>query len=121
MGKDKIIGLILLVACGAILGLYSYIVWVDFALYQIEAALPLDPGIPWVWFAGWAEPFISWELAIIGPVFLAIVVVLIIGIWIGYSMLTTPPPVPLEELEEELEAEEAEAEKEKEKEKEKSE
>jgi len=31
-----------------------------------------------------------------------IVVILILGIamWIGWTMLTTPPPVPLEELEE---------------------
>ncbi|MFX0101952.1 MAG: hypothetical protein ACFFCS_20470 [Candidatus Hodarchaeota archaeon] len=110
MGKDKIIGAVLLAACAAILGLYTYGLWIDFAHYKLD----LNPGtIPWSWFETWPGLFFSWEIAIILPVYLAIVVVLIIGIWIGYSMLTTPPPVPLEELEEELEAEEAEAAKEK--------
>lgn len=112
MGKDKIIGAILLAACAAILGLYTYFLWVDFAQYQY-ALDPNPENIPWAWFASWPPSLVSWELCIILPVFLAIVVILVIGIWIGYSMLTTPPPVPLEELEEELEAEEAEAAKEK--------
>ena len=110
MGKDKIIGAVLLAACAAILGIYTYNLWADFANYQVYDAG--NAAIPWTWFADWPS-FISWEISVILPVFLAIVVVLVIGIWIGYSMLTTPPPVPLEELEEELEAEEAEAAKEK--------
>ncbi|RLI29154.1 transcriptional regulator [Candidatus Bathyarchaeota archaeon] len=38
-----------------------------------------------------------WLVAI--PVFLAFVVVLGIGAWIGWTMATTPPPKPIEEIE----------------------
>jgi len=48
----------------------------------------------------------SWELFVVAPLWLIVVLIAIIAIWIGYSMLTTPAPVPLEELEEELAAEE---------------
>ncbi len=38
-----------------------------------------------------------WLIAI--PVFIAVVAVLAIGAWIGWTMATTPPPKPIEELE----------------------
>ncbi len=49
----------------------------------------------------------NWKWGLALPIYLIVVVICLIAVWIGYSMLTTPPPVPLEELEEELEAEEA--------------
>ncbi len=49
----------------------------------------------------------NWKWALAIPIYLIVVVICLIAVWIGWSMLTTPPPVPLEELEEELEAEEA--------------
>jgi formate hydrogenlyase subunit 3/multisubunit Na+/H+ antiporter MnhD subunit len=36
----------------------------------------------------------EWAVAI--PVFLFVVAVLVICMWIGWTMLTTPPPAPLE-------------------------
>ncbi len=49
----------------------------------------------------------SWKWGLAIPIYLIVIVICLIAVWIGYSMVTTPPPVPLEELEEELEAEEA--------------
>ncbi len=49
----------------------------------------------------------NWKWALALPIYLIVVVICLIAVWIGWSMVTTPPPVPLEELEEELEAEEA--------------
>jgi predicted DNA-binding transcriptional regulator len=37
---------------------------------------------------------------------LALTLVLVIGMWIGWTMFTTPPPVPFEELEKEEERKE---------------
>jgi len=43
------------------------------------------------------------------PVYMALVAVLVIGAWIGWTMATTPPPKPIEEIEtEEKPAEEKE-------------
>lgn len=44
----------------------------------------------------------SWTLSfwlIVIPVYLAFVLILGIGAWIGWTMATTPPPKPIEELE----------------------
>jgi len=38
--------------------------------------------------------------AVILPIWIAALLILVIAMWIGWTMLTTPPPVPLEELEE---------------------
>jgi ABC-type dipeptide/oligopeptide/nickel transport system permease component len=46
-------------------------------------------------------PIAQWLIAI--PVFLAFVLILGIGAWIGWTMATTPPPKPIEELETEKE------------------
>lgn len=43
----------------------------------------------------WSIAF--WLIAI--PVFLAFILILGIGAWIGWTMATTPPPKPIEELE----------------------
>jgi uncharacterized membrane protein len=43
-----------------------------------------------------AETFRLW-MAII-PVFIAFVVIMFIGAWIGWTMATTPPPKPIEEI-----------------------
>jgi len=49
---------------------------------------------------------LSWQVQftlVAIPVFLALVVVLFIGAWIGWTMATTPPPKPIEELTGEME------------------
>ncbi len=51
----------------------------------------------------------SWSLAfwlIVIPVYLAFILILGIGAWIGWTMATTPPPKPIEELETEEKKEE---------------
>jgi len=52
-------------------------------------------------------------LLVIVPVYIALVVVLAIGAWIGWTMATTPPPKPIEEIEAEEKVEEEKAEEEK--------
>jgi len=47
------------------------------------------------------------------PVYIAFIVVLAIGAWIGWTMATTPPPKPIMEFEAEETVEEEEAEEEK--------
>jgi Na+-transporting methylmalonyl-CoA/oxaloacetate decarboxylase gamma subunit len=47
---------------------------------------------------------IAWLVAI--PVLIALVAVLGIGAWIGWTMATTPPPKPIEEIEAEEKKEE---------------
>ncbi|MCW3981822.1 MAG: transcriptional regulator [Candidatus Bathyarchaeota archaeon] len=58
------------------------------------------------WFG---DPFSGWDLAfwlIAIPVYLAFILILGIGAWIGWTMATTPPPKPIEELEAEEKEEE---------------
>jgi len=52
-----------------------------------------------------------WLVAI--PVLIALVAILGIGAWIGWTMATTPPPKPIEEIEAEEKKEEEKAEEEK--------
>ncbi len=53
---------------------------------------------------GQAWPLPMWLIAI--PVYLAFILILGIGAWIGWTMATTPPPKPIEELEAEEKKEE---------------
>ena len=50
---------------------------------------------------GWSIEF--WLIAL--PVFIAFIVILGIGAWIGWTMATTPPPKPIEEITGEMETE----------------
>jgi hypothetical protein len=72
----------------------------------MESVMRIPGGIDLTstWFFG--LDILSWELMVVLPMWLLVILISIIAIWIGYSMLTTPAPVPLEELEEELAAEE---------------
>jgi hypothetical protein len=103
MSKDKIIGLIILVGAAILLVFYTlWLVggWIQDVMDHNDVMYPVVSWIPGI-------PGLPWTLAVVAPLWIVAVLVLAIAIWIGYSMLTTPPPVPLEELEEELEAEEA--------------
>ncbi|UYP47291.1 hypothetical protein NEF87_003576 [Candidatus Lokiarchaeum ossiferum] len=92
MGKDKAFGIVILLIGLAMSVLY--IIWGPLDLINDGATT----GI-------WA--FFDWRWAVVVPMTLAVIMIGLLAMWIGYSMITTPPPVPLEELEEELEAEEA--------------
>jgi len=108
MAKDKIIGLIIMIVGVLLAILYTLASVVDLYLQSsIGGNNPQGfvlPFLPWDLF--------DWQLAVVLPLWLIMMLISIIAIWIGWSMLTTPAPVPLEELEEELEAEEAEVEEE---------
>jgi len=87
VSKDQAIGWLIFVAC-AVVGLgYSA------ALYVYEHLRLLLIAV---------------------PVYIAFIVVLAIGAWIGWTMATTPPPKPIEEIEAEEKEEEEKAEEEKE-------
>ena len=105
MSKDKIIGLIIL--AGAAILLIFYTCWLVGG--WIHSPIGMDSNDAFYSWVSWIPgiPGLPWTLAVVAPLWIVAVLVLAIAMWIGYSMLTTPPPVPLEELEEELEAEEA--------------
>ncbi|GAB4316737.1 MAG: hypothetical protein Kow0069_19130 [Promethearchaeota archaeon] len=102
MAKDKLYGLIILVVAAAVLVLYTLYTVVDWYL-QTYAGAPLGLPSP----IGALENVFNWQFMVLAPMWLIVVLICVIAIWIGYSMLTTPPPVPLDELEAELEAEES--------------
>jgi len=77
--NDKSLGII--IATLGIGGMISYFIW---------AFGPSLPGVNEV-----VTPEIS-EWAYKLPVLLAVYVALVIIVWIGYTMATTPPPLPLE-------------------------
>ncbi len=82
MSKDQLYGgLILLVS------LIITIVYIAaFFANSVSAIFPAWPtGLGW------------WAVAI--PVFLFVLAVLAIAMWIGWTMLTTPPPAPIEDIE----------------------
>jgi len=106
MGKDKIIGAVVMIV-GILIGIF-------YTLGSI-VDLVMESTFLGVTVGGFEIPLLtqlltvdifSWELFVVAPLWLIVVLIAIIAVWIGYSMLTTPAPVPLEELEEELAAEE---------------
>ncbi|MDH5460164.1 MAG: transcriptional regulator [Candidatus Bathyarchaeota archaeon] len=49
---------------------------------------------------------LDWEIQftlVVIPVFVALIAVMAIGAWIGWTMATTPPPKPIEEITSEIE------------------
>jgi len=97
MAKDKILGVILLVLGAIIIVFYTLIGPVDLILESLGSDA-----------MGWLRnvPGFNWKFSVVVPMWIVVLLVCVVMIWIGYSMITTPPPVPLEELEEELEREE---------------
>ena len=56
-------------------------------------------------FPAWPASLAWWAIAI--PIFLLVLAVSIIAMWIGWTMLTTPPPAPIEDIEAESADEES--------------
>ncbi len=105
MAKDKVIGALVIILGLAIAVIYTLGSVVDlFMMSTLGGSNPNGLDLTSSWLGG--IDLFSWELFIVLPIWLLVVLISIIAIWIGYSMLTTPAPVPLEELEEELAAEE---------------
>ena len=89
MAKDKAYGVAIFIV--AIIVIIGYTYWVMVIPFGWQF-LPLGDAL-------WTNYL--WALAI--PLWIAIVGILGIAAWIGYTMMTTPPPIPIEELEEEME------------------
>ncbi len=53
----------------------------------------LFPGVFGSMFA-WVAQYSEWAIKL--PVMAAVYMILLIVLWIGYTMATTPPPVPLD-------------------------
>ncbi|MFX1496593.1 MAG: hypothetical protein ACFFBH_03610 [Promethearchaeota archaeon] len=105
MAKDKIIGAIVL-----ILGIFIAVVYTMGSIVDLWfQTWGNNPNWAVHIFGSFLGGLLSWELFVVIPIWLIVILICIIAIWIGYSMLTTPAPVPLEELEEELAAEEGES------------
>lgn len=96
VSKDQAIGALIFIVCIIVI-----IVYLVALFYPWQEAVPLTHDVRY-WLA---------EI----PVLIAVVAVLGIGAWIGWTMATTPPPKPIEEIEaEEKKEEEKTAEEEKE-------
>jgi predicted DNA-binding transcriptional regulator len=104
VSKDQGIGGLIFIVCVVII--IGYIVTL-FAPWWVVNTLKIG-----------SESGIRYWLAEI-PVLVAVVAVLAIGAWIGWTMATTPPPKPIEEIEAEEKKEEEKEKPEEEKEEEK--
>jgi hypothetical protein len=103
MAKDKIIGFLIFILGLLFLIYYTWNVIVIAAFGHFwPSFLAFIPHIAeWSAAPALMPPSWYWFLAI--PIWLALTLVLVIGMWIGWTMFTTPPPVPFEELEKEEE------------------
>ena len=89
MSKDQAIGGAILVVCLLVAIVYAVVLL----------------------FPGWTVELLNLDLAgetlrlyaVAVPVFIALIAILFIGAWIGWTMATTPPPKPIEEITSEIE------------------
>jgi hypothetical protein len=110
VSKDQGIGGLIFIVCAVIA--ISYIVTLFYPSWLGAFGLS-DDTLKWM---GEAQ---FWVVAV--PVFIAFIAVMGIGMWIGWTMATTPPPKPIEEITSELEEEEEATEEEAEEDKEETE
>ncbi len=91
VSKDQGIGGIIFIVCAVVAILYIvtlfYPQWLEVVGIQSELS-----------------EIRLWVIAV--PVFIAFVAVMGIGMWIGWTMATTPPPKPIEEITSEIEEKE---------------
>jgi len=99
VSKDQAIGGVIFIVC--VIVAIGYFVALAFTPDVITLL-----GLKWdIWHA---------RVALIAiPMAIALIAILGIGAWIGWTMATTPPPKPIEELEAEEKKEEEKAEEEK--------
>ncbi|MHA2020525.1 MAG: hypothetical protein ACW96N_02345 [Candidatus Thorarchaeota archaeon] len=97
MGKEKILG--------ALIFLFAFLV----LLYYTWALVLVQNGITGPGITGWVEsifPSGFWHdfflpdpmFLVILPIWAAAVLIMVIAMWIGWTMLTTPAPEPLEDF-----------------------
>ncbi|MFX0079053.1 MAG: hypothetical protein ACFE8O_07415 [Candidatus Hermodarchaeota archaeon] len=107
MARDKFYGFLILLFSILIVLYYTYWALVyPFMFYTVNPTGTYPTTHPWWQFFFWIPVLVEPYFAVAIPMWLAIMLVLFIVAWIGWTMLTTPPPIPLEEIEEEEEAKE---------------
>ena len=99
MAKDKAIGFLLFIFGLLVLIYYT---WNVLIVAFFHAGWP-DTLLGWFPHISEADIVPSWYWFLAIPIWLAMFLILIIAMWIGWTMFTTPPPVPFEELEKEEE------------------
>jgi len=97
VSKDQGIGGLIFTICAVIAVLYIVL------LFGADWIADLD------WFTIDPSAVRYWVIAV--PVFIALIAIMGIGMWIGWTMATTPPPKPIEEITSEIEEETKEEEK----------
>jgi len=90
VSKDQGIGGLIFIICAVIAVLYTVLLF----------------GADWMeknigWFTIDASSVRYWVIAV--PVFIVLIAIMGIGMWIGWTMATTPPPKPIEEITSEIE------------------
>ena len=84
LSKDRIIGIAILIVCVVIAVVYLLALFGYSQIFQSWLNIGSSADVRF------------WLIAV--PVFVAFIAILIIGGWIGWTMLTTPPPKPIEEI-----------------------
>ena len=100
VSKDQGIGGLIFIICAVIALLY--VVTLFFPQWLVVFGISEDA-------LAWMAEVQFWVIAV--PVFIALIAVMGIGMWIGWTMATTPPPKPIEEITSEIEEEAKEEEK----------
>ena len=83
MSKDQAIGAVILLVC--VIVAVGYLVTLFYPNWLVNVGL-----------LGSTANVQFWVIAI--PVCVALIAVIVIGAWIGYTMVTTPAPKPIEEI-----------------------
>ncbi len=99
MGKEKILGVLIFIMALLVLVYYT---WGLILIKLIGISVTAPAGWEWL-----ITP--NWEWLVILPIWAAAVLIMVIAMWIGWTMMTTPAPEPLEDFdfdEEKIEPEE---------------
>jgi hypothetical protein len=94
VSKDQGIGGIIFIVC-AIIAIF-YLVTLFYPQWLGTFGISADATT-------WMREAQFWVIAV--PVFIAFIAVMGIGMWIGWTMATTPPPKPIEEITSEMKEE----------------
>ncbi|MHA1144721.1 MAG: hypothetical protein ACTSRW_08295 [Candidatus Helarchaeota archaeon] len=96
MQRDKIYGALIFIVALVLL-IYLSIGYLTHLVTQAGSVI-----VPVFTYLRYSVPFLvpHWVFYVILPMWIVVILILGIAMWIGWTMLTTPPPVPLEELEE---------------------
>ncbi|MDR2203696.1 MAG: transcriptional regulator [Nitrososphaerota archaeon] len=95
VSKDQAIGGVILVVCVLVAVFYTVIT------FMTEWFMRNFENITGYFFRITEYQFKVWVVTI--PVFIALIAIMFIGAWIGWTMATTPPPKPIEEIATEIE------------------